>query len=171
MASNAGRLGRRRTVLWSAMAEWFLFLPQVRLPVADIVNRAHHAESSGFDGIAFIDHLEAPGSPGEKIWEAMSIAGWVAAKTERLRVGHLVLCDAFRHPAVLAKQAVTLSAASGGRFELGLGSGSWPAEFARFAVGQQDAVARVEQLGRHLDLLKQYWSSQQPRPAHPIPLN
>lgn len=153
------------------MVEWYLFLPQVRLPVADIVDRAKHAEAGGFDGIAFIDHLEAPGQPGENIWEAMGVAGWVAAKTQRLRVGHLVLCDAFRHPAVLAKQAVTLSEASEGRFELGLGSGSWPAEFTKFDVGQQDPVARVEQLGRHLGLIKQYWArDQHPRPTYPIPL-
>ena len=43
------------------MAEWYLFLPQVRVPVADIVERARQAEASGFSGIAFIDHLEAPG--------------------------------------------------------------------------------------------------------------
>src|SRR6202042_3741380 len=139
------------------MAEWYLFLPQVRTPVADIVERARHAEASGFTGIAFIDHLEAPGLPDESIWEAMSVATWVAAKTERLRIGHLVLCDAFRHPAVLAKQAVTLSEASDGRFELGLGSGSWPAEVARFDVGQEDPVARGEQLEHHLDLMNQYW--------------
>ncbi len=160
------------------MVEWFLFLPQVRLSVADIAERARYAEDSGFDGIAFIDHLEAPGLPGESIWEAMSIATWVAAKTQRLRIGHLVLCDAFRHPAVLAKQAVTLSDASDGRFELGLGSGSWPAEFTRFGVGQQDTVARVEQLGRHLALIRQYWgdsgedadATQLPKRTHPIPL-
>ena len=159
------------------MAEWYLFLPQVRVPVADIVERARHAEASGFTGIAFIDHLEAPGRPDESIWEAMSVATWVAAKTERLRIGHLVLCDAFRHPAVLAKQAVTLSEASDGRFELGLGSGSWPAEFTRFDVGQQDPVARVKQLESHLDMIGQYWGrgdnatrSQSPLPTHPIPL-
>ena len=160
------------------MVEWFLFLPQVRLSVADIAERAYRAEASGFDGIAFIDHLEAPGLPGESIWEAMGIATWVAAKTQRLRIGHLVLCDAFRHPAVLAKQAVTLSDASDGRFELGLGAGSWPAEFTRFDVGQQDPVARVEQLGRHLALIRQYWgdsgedadATQLPRRTHPIPL-
>jgi alkanesulfonate monooxygenase SsuD/methylene tetrahydromethanopterin reductase-like flavin-dependent oxidoreductase (luciferase family) len=160
------------------MVEWFLFLPQVRLPVADIAERARHAEASGFDGIAFIDHLEAPGQPNESIWEAMGIATWVAAKTQRLRIGHLVLCDAFRHPAVLAKQAVTLSDASDGRFELGLGAGSWPAEFTRFDVGQQDPVARVEQLGHHLALIRQYWgdsgedadATQLPRRTHPIPL-
>ena len=159
------------------MAEWYLFLPQVRVPVADIVERARHAEASGFNGIAFIDHLEAPGLPDESIWEAMSVATWVAAKTERLRIGHLVLCDAFRHPAVLAKQAITLSEASDGRFELGLGSGSWPAEFTRFDVGQQDPVARVKQLESHLDVIGQYWGrgddairSQSPLPTHPIPL-
>src|ERR1700743_3718326 len=159
------------------MVEWFLFLPQVRLSVADIAERARCAEDSGFDGIAFIDHLEAPGLPGESIWEAMTVASWVAAKTERLRIGHLVLCDAFRHPAVLAKQAVTLSEASDGRFELGLGSGSWPAEFTRFDVGQQDPVARVKQLETHLDVMAQYWGRgddatrcQSPRPTDPIPL-
>jgi alkanesulfonate monooxygenase SsuD/methylene tetrahydromethanopterin reductase-like flavin-dependent oxidoreductase (luciferase family) len=159
------------------MAEWYLFLPQVRVPVADIVERAQHAEASGFTGIAFIDHLEPPGLPDESIWEAMTVATWVAAKTERLRIGHLVLCDAFRHPAVLAKQAVTLSDASDGRFDLGLGSGSWPAEFTRFDVGQQDPKARVKQLERHLGLLNDYWGrgedagrSQSPRPAHHIPL-
>jgi len=164
------------------MVEWYLFLPQVRLSVADIAERAHRAEASGFDGIAFIDHLEAPGLPDESIWEAMAIAAWVAAKTERLRIGHLVLCDAFRHPAVLAKQAVTLSDASEGRFDLGLGSGSWPAEFARFDVGQRDPVARVQQLERHLALIRQYWGDdspgetgeagpvQLPRRTHPIPL-
>ncbi|MGZ4583203.1 MAG: LLM class flavin-dependent oxidoreductase [Mycobacterium sp.] len=160
------------------MVEWYLFLPQVRLSAAHIAERARHAEASGFDGMAFIDHLEAPGQPDENIWEAMGIATWVAAKTERLRIGHLVLCDAFRHPAVLAKQAVTLSDASDGRFELGLGAGSWPAEFARFDVGQQDPVARVEQLERHLELIRQYWGddrqngaqAQAPRRSYPIPL-
>jgi len=159
------------------MAEWYLFLPQVRVPVTDIVERARQAEASGFTGIAFIDHLEAPGLPAESIWEAMGIATWVAAKTERLKIGHLVLCDAFRHPAVLAKQAVTLSEASDGRFELGLGTGSWPAELARFDVGQQDPLARVKRLERNLDLMNQYWGrggdgadSQSPLPTHHIPL-
>jgi alkanesulfonate monooxygenase SsuD/methylene tetrahydromethanopterin reductase-like flavin-dependent oxidoreductase (luciferase family) len=164
-----------------ARVEWFLFLPQVRLSAADIADRARHAEASGFDGMAFIDHLEAPGLPDESIWEAMGIATWVAAKTERLRIGHLVLCDAFRHPAVLAKQAVTLSSASEGRFELGLGAGSWPSEFTRFDIGEQNARVRVQQLGRHLEAISQYWGDgaekgaqfeapQQPKRAHPIPL-
>jgi alkanesulfonate monooxygenase SsuD/methylene tetrahydromethanopterin reductase-like flavin-dependent oxidoreductase (luciferase family) len=139
------------------VAEWYLFVPQVRVPVAALVERAQHAEASGFTGIAFCDHLEAPGLPNENIWEAMSVATWVAAKTERLRIGHLVLCDAFRHPAVLAKQVATLSDASGGRFDLGLGTGSYLSEFDRFDLPQQNPRARIEQLGRHLDLIADYW--------------
>jgi alkanesulfonate monooxygenase SsuD/methylene tetrahydromethanopterin reductase-like flavin-dependent oxidoreductase (luciferase family) len=162
------------------MTEWFLFLPQVRLEIGDLVGRARVAEAAGFDGIAFIDHLEAPGATHQGIWEAMTIATWVAARTERLRIGHLVLCDAFRHPAVLAKQAVTLSAACDGRFELGLGSGSWPQEFTRFGIdGGDDAAARTDRFERDLALLHEYWGAdsdgaeeraQLPQPAHEIPL-
>jgi alkanesulfonate monooxygenase SsuD/methylene tetrahydromethanopterin reductase-like flavin-dependent oxidoreductase (luciferase family) len=159
------------------VVEWYLFLPQIRLSVADIVERARVAEASGFDGVAFIDHLEAPAAPGQTIWEAMSLATWVAAKTDRLRIGHLVLCNEFRHPAVLAKQAVTLSSASDGRFELGIGSGSYPNEFTRFDIGDLDAVARVKRLDRDLALIREFWGldgvterTQEPQPAHPIPL-
>ena len=160
------------------MAEWFLFLPQVRLGIADIVGRARAAEAVGFDGVAFIDHLEAPGAVDQGIWEAMTVATWVAAHTERLRIGHLVLCDAFRHPAVLAKEAVTLAAASGDRFELGLGWGSWPQEFQRFDLANgDDPPARVARLARSIESIRQYWGEadvdgviQEPRPQHRIPL-
>jgi len=124
----------------SESPEWFLYMSQYRMPVADFVARARAAEASGFDGVAFFDHLETPGMPSAPVWEAMATATWVAAKTERIKVGHLVLCDALRHPAVLAKQAVTLAEASGGRFELGLGSGSMPEELAKFGLRTGDTV-------------------------------
>ncbi|RDI45058.1 LLM class flavin-dependent oxidoreductase [Nocardia mexicana] len=157
------------------MVEFFLFLPQVRMPVADIVERAQAAEAVGFDGIAFIDHLQAPGAERQPLWEAMTVASWVAARTNRLRIGHLVLCDAFRHPAVLAKQAVTLQEASGGRFELGLGSGSVPRELVRFGVTEERAAARQDRLGQTLRALARYWNPDDadalvPQPSTPIPL-
>jgi len=157
------------------MAEWFLYVPQSRQGLADLVTRAQAAEAAGFDGIAFLDHLETPMAPTSPIWEAMTVATWVAAKTERLKLGHLVLCDAFRHPAVLAKQATTLAEASGGRFELGLGSGSMPDELAKFALSTATPRERVAALGDTLVALKQYWDStderaQIPTPSQPIPI-
>jgi alkanesulfonate monooxygenase SsuD/methylene tetrahydromethanopterin reductase-like flavin-dependent oxidoreductase (luciferase family) len=159
------------------MVEWFLYMSQYRMPVADFVVRAQAAENGGFDGVAFFDHLETPGMPSAPVWEAMGLATWVAAKTDRIKVGHLVLCDAFRHPAVLAKQAVTLAEASGGRFELGLGSGSMPEELAKFGLRSGDAAHRIRTLDRDLTLLKEYWGrdgaterAQSPLPTRPIPI-
>ncbi len=155
--------------------EWYLFLPQIRSGMAEIVERARAAEDSGFDGIAFIDHLQAPGAEHQPLWEAMTVATWVAARTERLRIGHLVLCDALRHPAVLAKQAVTLQEASGGRFELGLGSGSVPKELSRFGIGHEDGPARTARLERTLSILPRMWASEgdlalAPAPSGTIPI-
>ena len=112
----------------------------------------------------------APASP---IWEAMTTATWVAARTERLRIGHLVLCDPFRAPAVLAKQAVTLAEASGGRFDLGLGSGSMPDELAKFGFGTATGKERVAALEQTLIALRNYWdgdAAQQPQPSQRIPV-
>jgi alkanesulfonate monooxygenase SsuD/methylene tetrahydromethanopterin reductase-like flavin-dependent oxidoreductase (luciferase family) len=159
------------------MPEWFLYMSQYRMPIHDFVVRAQAAEAGGFDGVAFFDHLETPGMPSAPVWEAMGIATWVAAKTDRIKIGHLVLCDAFRHPAVLAKQAATLSEASGGRFELGLGSGSMPKELAKFDLLGGDAAHRTERLDQDLSLIKEYWGiggaterTQAPEPTHPIPV-
>jgi len=157
------------------MTEWFLYLPQTRIGLDDLVTRARVAEASGFDGVAFLDHLDTPMAPTAPLWEAMTVATWVAAHTERIKVGHVVLCDGFRHPAVLAKQATTLAEASGGRFELGLGSGSMPDELVKYGITAAGPRQRVDALGETLALLSEYWSSegeraQFPAPTAPIPL-
>lgn len=123
--------------------EFHLFLPQLRLSFDRLVASARAAEAAGFRGIAGMDHLVPPGAEAQPMYEAMVVNTWLAAHTERLAVGSLVLCDAFRHPAVLARQAVSLDHASGGRFELGLGWGSWDGEFPMFGVGPAGRPARV----------------------------
>ena len=84
-----------------------MFLPQMRLTHEQIVERALAAEAAGFEGMAFMDHL-APPLAFEHGCGRRCVATWVLAKTTTLKVGHLVLCDAFRHPAVLARQATSL---------------------------------------------------------------
>ncbi|GAA2401759.1 LLM class flavin-dependent oxidoreductase [Actinomadura vinacea] len=141
-------------------AEFHLYLPQMRMPMEEIVARAGAAERAGFAGMALMDHLEPPGAPGTPMFEAVVTATWLAARTERLTVGHLVLCDAFRHPAVLAKQAVTLDHASGGRFELGLGWGSVAAEIEAYGTGDVAAKVRVARLAETLEVLRRLWSGE-----------
>src|SRR5437899_8662538 len=135
--------------------EFHLFLPQLRMTFDEIVERAQAAEEAGFTGIAFMDHLVPPGAEDRPMYEAMTTAALVAARTERLVVGHLVLCDAFRHPAVLARQAVTVDHASGGRFELGIGAGSVPGELETFGVDV--GGSRVDRLRETLEIVTALW--------------
>jgi alkanesulfonate monooxygenase SsuD/methylene tetrahydromethanopterin reductase-like flavin-dependent oxidoreductase (luciferase family) len=101
--------------------EFHLFLPQMRMTFDQLVERTRAAEAAGFGGISGMDHLTPPMADDQPMYEAMTTTTWLAAHTERISVGSLVLCDAFRHPAMLARQAVSLDHASGGRFELGIG--------------------------------------------------
>lgn len=142
------------------MTEFFLYLPQIRLGVDEIVERAQVAESAGFDGIAFMDHLAPPLAEHLPMVEAMTLATWVAARTDRLKVGHLVLCDALRHPAVLARQAVSLDRASGGRFELGLGWGSVAGELVSNGVTDDPPRKRVARLDESLEVIRRLWSGE-----------
>jgi len=140
--------------------EFHLFLPQMRLDLPALVARARCAEAAGFRGIAFMDHLAPPMALDQPMYDAMITAAWIAAHTERLTIGHLVLCDSLRHPAVLAKQAVSLDHASGGRFELGIGWGSVPEELETFGVGSVDAKFRVRRLAETLDAVRALWSGE-----------
>jgi alkanesulfonate monooxygenase SsuD/methylene tetrahydromethanopterin reductase-like flavin-dependent oxidoreductase (luciferase family) len=139
--------------------EFHLFVPQIRFRPEDIVERAKIAESVGFTGIAFIDHVIPPMAQGQPLSEAIVTATWVAAHTSQLVVGHLVLCDALRHPALLAKQAVTLDHASQGRFEVALGWGSYGEELDAVGLGAPPA-ARARRLAETLDVLKALWSGE-----------
>ena len=144
--------------------EFHLFLPQMRMAPDVLVERARAAEEAGFTGIALMDHLAPPLAEDQPMYEAMVTATWLAARTERLVVGHLVLCDQFREPAVLARQAVSIDHASGGRFELGIGAGSVPAELTTFGIGDgASAGRRVDRLQETLEVVTALWTGE---PVH-----
>lgn len=140
--------------------EFFLFLPQMRLSLPQLVDRARAAEAAGFHGITGMDHLAPPMAEKAPMYEAMTTNTWLAAHTGSLRVGSLVLCDSFRHPAMLAREAVTLDHASGGRLDLGLGWGSVAAEFDTFGVGPTEARVRVGRMKETLEIVKALWAGE-----------
>src|SRR4051794_21033218 len=166
--------------------EFSLFLPQMRMSFDDLVARGRAAEAAGFVGIAGMDHLEPPQAPGQPMYEAIVTTAWLAAHTSRLKIGSLVLCDAFRLPSLLARQAVSLDHASHGRFELGIGWGSVVEEFTTFGVGSTVPRDRVERLRETLEVVCALWAGevvdydgryhqlqgarQEPRPLGRIPI-
>jgi alkanesulfonate monooxygenase SsuD/methylene tetrahydromethanopterin reductase-like flavin-dependent oxidoreductase (luciferase family) len=134
-------------------AEFGLYLPQVAVGYDRILERARLAEEVGFDSLWLYDHLYSPGQPDLPSLEAWTLATYLLAHTVQLRVGHLVLCNNFRHPALLAKMAATLDVLSGGRLELGIGSGSVPVEHEQSGLPWGDLAERSERLAETLEIL------------------
>jgi alkanesulfonate monooxygenase SsuD/methylene tetrahydromethanopterin reductase-like flavin-dependent oxidoreductase (luciferase family) len=141
--------------------EFHLFLPQMRTNFDRLVMTARAAEAAGFIGMAGMDHLVATGAEDQTTYESMTTNTWIAAHTQRLKVSSLVMCDAFRQPAVLAQQAVTLDHASGGRFELGIGWGSYVNDFDYFGLQPRQPRDRVQRLRETLEVLRALWSGEE----------
>jgi alkanesulfonate monooxygenase SsuD/methylene tetrahydromethanopterin reductase-like flavin-dependent oxidoreductase (luciferase family)/ribosomal protein S18 acetylase RimI-like enzyme len=139
-----------------------VYLPQAGFGWHELRARVQLCDREGVHSVWFMDHLYPPGSPTVPSFEAWTTATALAAVTERIRLGHLVLANGFRHPALLAKMAITLDHASGGRLDLGLGSGSYPPEYDRFGLEHPQARVRAEQLDEALQVLKLLFSEDAP---------
>lgn len=117
----------------------------------ELVETARRAESLGFSTYLMRDHFtEEDFGPQLAPIAALATA---AAVTTRLRVGSLVFCNDYRHPALLAKEAATLDVLSGGRFELGLGAGFSRGEYARAGIPFDVPRARVDRLEESIEVL------------------
>lgn len=137
-----------------ARAVWFgLFLPQLRMSFPTILERTLAAEAAGFDSVWLMDHLAAPAAPEHDAFEGWTLAAALAVRTSRIRIGHLVTCDPFRHPALLAKMAATVDVLSDGRLELGLGWGSVERELETYGIGAEPAVRRAARMRESIEVL------------------
>jgi probable F420-dependent oxidoreductase len=131
---------------------------------------AQQAETDGFDSIWLADHLfyRYPGEPTRGIWECWTMLAALAEATQRVEIGTLVLCNSFRHPAILAKMATTADEVSGGRLILGVGAGWHEPEYQAFGLPFDHRVDRLEEalqiLGPllrdgHVDFAGQYYQA------------
>jgi alkanesulfonate monooxygenase SsuD/methylene tetrahydromethanopterin reductase-like flavin-dependent oxidoreductase (luciferase family) len=140
---------------------WFgVFLPQLRMSFDTILERTLAAEAAGFDSVWLMDHLAAPAAPEWDTLEGWTLAAGLATRTSRVRLGHMVTCDPFRHPAVLAKMAATLDVLSNGRLELGLGWGSVDAELRTFGIHAGPASERAARLRETLEILPRMFAGE-----------
>lgn len=137
-----------------------VYVPQIGFSYQEILHRALRCEELGIGSLWLYDHLYGPGAPEISSLEAWTLATALLSRTERIRVGHLVLCNQFRHPAVLAKMATTLDHVSAGRMELGIGSGSIEDEHNRAGLAWGTFADRSERLGETLEILSQAFANQ-----------
>lgn len=155
------------------------------LPYATIRELALQAEANGFDSVWIFDHLlyRFGERPTAGVWEAWTMLTALAGITTRVEIGSLVMCTAFRNPALLAKMAATLDEVSGGRLILGLGAGWHQPEFDAFGIPFDHKVDRFREALQiivpllregHVDFSGMYYSAPNceiiprgPRPAGP----
>ncbi len=124
-------------------------LPEVerRVEWPELIAMARAAEAVGFDSLWLGDHLlyDLPGGVTRGPWEVWTSLAALAAVTERVELGPLVASAGFHAPAMLAKQAATVDAISGGRLILGLGAGWNEREYRAFGFPFDRRVARFEE--------------------------
>jgi probable F420-dependent oxidoreductase len=115
------------------------------------LDAARRIEDSGVDVLLVRDHV-VPGPFGPQFAPFSALAA-AAAATTSLHVGTMVLSNDYRHPVLLAHEAATLHAISGGRFELGLGAGWYRPEYEAAGIPFDAAGRRIDRLEETLDIL------------------
>lgn len=111
-----------------------------------------------FDSGWVFDHFIALGDGGGPCDEGWTVATALAAHTRRLQLGHLVLGNTYRHPALLARMAATLDHIARGRFVLGLGAGWHEAEHAMYGWRLPPVGERISMLESAVRVLRALWS-------------
>jgi probable F420-dependent oxidoreductase len=128
--------------------------------------RAHAqtAEALGYDLIVFPDHLVNEGPDKQldvksRAFDHIAMAAVVMEATRKIRVGHLVLCNLFRHPSITAQSLMTLDQLSGGRLLAGLGSGWTETEFKMSGIPFPPITERLRMLDEAIEVILSLWKN------------
>jgi len=121
---------------------------------ARTVELARQAEELGFESLWVFDHFHTVPDPTDEITlESFSVLSALAMVTSRVRLGHMVICTAFRNPALTAKLASTIDVISGGRFEVGIGAGWKEDEWRAYGYGFPTIGERIDVFEEHLEVI------------------
>jgi len=134
---------------------------ELRIKLGEIAQRA---EAGGVDRISVMDHVWQIGNIGpaeHEMLEAYTALGWLAAKTERVKLLAMVTAVVYREPGLLAKAVTTLDVLSGGRAILGIGA-AWNEEESKgLGLFFPPVAERFERLEEAILICKQMWSGDQ----------
>jgi F420-dependent oxidoreductase-like protein len=116
---------------------------------------AQDAERLGAESIWLFDHFHTIPRPTDEItFESFTTLSALAALTQRVRLGHVVICTGFRNPALTAKMISTMDTISGGRMELGIGAGWKRDEWEAYGYGFPDTKERLDRLRDDLGVIE-----------------
>ncbi|HEX2051925.1 MAG TPA: TIGR03560 family F420-dependent LLM class oxidoreductase [Actinomycetota bacterium] len=132
-----------------------LDVSQHQLEWDEILARSRWADDAGFDGVWVFDHFQPLyGDPRGPCLEGWSLLAALASATRRVRLGALVTGVTYRHPSVLAAQAVTVDHVSGGRLELGIGAAWHENEHRALGIEFPPPATRVRLLDEAVQAIR-----------------
>ncbi|MGN6743635.1 MAG: LLM class F420-dependent oxidoreductase [Amnibacterium sp.] len=126
-----------------------------------LADTARAADEGGFAAMTVMDHwfqMIPLGGSAEPMLEGYTTLGYLAALTQRLRLGTLVTGVTYRYPALLAKTVTTLDVLSNGRAFLGIGAAWYEEEHAAYGVPFPPLTERFERLTEALEICERMWS-------------
>ncbi|MBN9376093.1 MAG: LLM class F420-dependent oxidoreductase [Cellulomonas sp.] len=119
-----------------------------------------HADAGDWESVWVYDHFHSVPEPnGEAVHEAWSLMSAFGAVTDRVRLGQMCTCMAYRNPAYLAKVATTADVVSGGRVEMGIGGGWYEHEWRAYGYGFPRAGERLGMLDEGVQVFRQMWTT------------
>jgi F420-dependent oxidoreductase-like protein len=129
---------------------------------AEAARLVEAADRAGVDTVWVADHLlqaDPTAAPGEtEMYEAYTLLGYLAARSERVRLGTMVSAVTFRPPALLAKAVTTLDVLTGGRAWLGIGAGYHGDEAQALGLPLPPVAERFERLEETLRIATRMWA-------------
>ena len=132
-----------------------LDVAQHQLLWPELVERVSFAEQAGFDGAWVFDHFTPLyGDPKGPCMEAWTLLAGLAARTSRIRLGVLVTGITYRHPSILATEAITVDQISNGRLEIGLGAAWHQPEHEQLGIPFPPIKERAERLEEGIQVMR-----------------
>ena len=133
----------------------FSFWPAANQSWSELLDMARHIEASGWDGFWVADHFMPDGEDvSEPCHEVWALLAAVAVAVPRVRIGPMVACNSYRHPAVHAKIAATIDHISGGRLVFGVGSGWQENEHRAYGIEFSTVIGRLRRLEEACQIFK-----------------
>jgi alkanesulfonate monooxygenase SsuD/methylene tetrahydromethanopterin reductase-like flavin-dependent oxidoreductase (luciferase family) len=134
---------------------------QQRLEFDEVVSRVRFGEDLGFTGAWGFDHLRPMYGHGPgNCFEGMTTLAALAGRTTSIRLGLLVAGVTYRHPSVLAAEAVTVDHASGGRLDLGIGAAWYQPEHRQLGIDFPPTSERFDLLEDQLEIFMRLFTGE-----------